>query len=96
MVSQARLCLPSLGMGFLRRVLPAYSVHSDTPSLGVGGAQLAGSGVGLGCYSDAQPCRALVRDGGLKREKVKDTFKEEQQKLYSKMIVGNHEDRSRS
>lgn len=38
----------------------------------------------------------LIRDGGLKREKVKDTFKEEQQKLYSKMIVGNHEDRSRS
>lgn len=39
---------------------------------------------------------SLLRDGGLKREKVKDTFKEEQQKLYSKMIVGNHEDRSRS
>lgn len=39
---------------------------------------------------------SLTRDGGLKREKVKDTFKEEQQKLYSKMIVGNHEDRSRS
>lgn len=38
----------------------------------------------------------LPRDGGLKREKVKDAFKEEQQKLYSKMIVGNHEDRSRS
>lgn len=38
----------------------------------------------------------LLWDGGLKREKVKDTFKEEQQKLYSKMIVGNHEDRSRS
>lgn len=41
-------------------------------------------------------CLSLLRDGGLKREKVKDTFKEEQQKLYSKMIVGNHEDRSRS
>lgn len=39
---------------------------------------------------------SLFRDGGLKREKVKDTFKEEQQKLYSKMIVGNQEDRSRS
>lgn len=50
------------------------------------------SGVGLGCCSDAQPCRAL-RDGGLKRRR-KDTFKEEQQKLYSKMIVGNHGDRS--
>ncbi|KAJ7305213.1 hypothetical protein JRQ81_011123 [Phrynocephalus forsythii] len=38
----------------------------------------------------------LLWDGGLKREKVKDTFKEEQQKLYSKMVVGNHKDRSRS
>lgn len=36
------------------------------------------------------------RDGGLKRAKVKDTFKEEQQKLYSKMLVGTQEDRSRS
>uniref|UniRef100_A0A4X1TQC1 Glycerol-3-phosphate acyltransferase 3 n=2 Tax=Sus scrofa TaxID=9823 RepID=A0A4X1TQC1_PIG len=31
----------------------------------------------------------LPWDGGLKRAKVKDTFKEEQQKNYSKMIVGN-------
>lgn len=38
----------------------------------------------------------LLWDGGLKREKVKDTFKEEQQKLYSMMINGNHNDRSRS
>ncbi|KAK3565726.1 hypothetical protein QTP86_014187 [Hemibagrus guttatus] len=38
----------------------------------------------------------LLWDGGLKREKVKDTFKEEQQKLYSKILVGTHEDRSRS
>uniref|UniRef100_A0A3P8VDS7 Glycerol-3-phosphate acyltransferase 4 n=1 Tax=Cynoglossus semilaevis TaxID=244447 RepID=A0A3P8VDS7_CYNSE len=38
----------------------------------------------------------LLWDGGLKREKVKDTFKEEQQKLYSKMLVGTQEDRSRS
>ncbi|XP_069473782.1 glycerol-3-phosphate acyltransferase 4 isoform X2 [Ambystoma mexicanum] len=38
----------------------------------------------------------LLWDGGLKREKVKEVFKEEQQKLYSKMITGNHEDRSRS
>lgn len=38
----------------------------------------------------------LCRDGGLKRGKVKDTFKEEQQKLYSKMLVGTQEDRSRS
>lgn len=32
---------------------------------------------------------SVRRDGGLKRAKVKDTFKEEQQKNYSKMIVGN-------
>lgn len=38
----------------------------------------------------------VFRDGGLKRSKVKDTFKEEQQKLYSKILVGAHEDRSRS
>lgn len=38
----------------------------------------------------------FCRDGGLKRGKVKDTFKEEQQKLYSKMLVGTQEDRSRS
>ncbi|MCI4381191.1 hypothetical protein PGIGA_G00248730 [Pangasianodon gigas] len=38
----------------------------------------------------------LLWDGGLKRSKVKDTFKEEQQKLYSKILVGTHEDRSRS
>ncbi|XP_032869780.1 glycerol-3-phosphate acyltransferase 4 isoform X2 [Amblyraja radiata] len=38
----------------------------------------------------------LLWDGGLKREKVKDTYKEEQQKLYSRMIVGSHKDRSRS
>uniref|UniRef100_A0A4W5QWQ7 Glycerol-3-phosphate acyltransferase 4 n=1 Tax=Hucho hucho TaxID=62062 RepID=A0A4W5QWQ7_9TELE len=38
----------------------------------------------------------LLWDGGLKRGKVKDTFKEEQQKLYSKMLVGTKEDRSRS
>uniref|UniRef100_A0A8C4VQF5 Glycerol-3-phosphate acyltransferase 3 n=1 Tax=Gopherus evgoodei TaxID=1825980 RepID=A0A8C4VQF5_9SAUR len=31
----------------------------------------------------------LSWDGGLKRAKVKDTFKEQQQKNYSKMIVGN-------
>lgn len=36
-------------------------------------------------------CSLLVcsRDGGLKRAKVKDTFKEEQQKNYSKMLVRN-------
>uniref|UniRef100_A0A9J8A076 Phospholipid/glycerol acyltransferase domain-containing protein n=1 Tax=Cyprinus carpio carpio TaxID=630221 RepID=A0A9J8A076_CYPCA len=38
----------------------------------------------------------LLWDGGLKRGKVKDTFKEEQQKLYSKILVGTQEDRSRS
>uniref|UniRef100_A0A8C3A1L1 Glycerol-3-phosphate acyltransferase 4 n=1 Tax=Cyclopterus lumpus TaxID=8103 RepID=A0A8C3A1L1_CYCLU len=31
----------------------------------------------------------LIWDGGLKREKVKDAFKEEQQKLYSKVLVGS-------
>ena len=40
--------------------------------------------------------KIFCRDGGLKRDKVKDTFKEEQQKLYSKMLVGTQEDRSRS
>lgn len=30
----------------------------------------------------------LFRDGGLKRDKVKDSFKEEQQKNYSKIIAG--------
>ncbi|KTG01420.1 hypothetical protein cypCar_00021622 [Cyprinus carpio] len=39
---------------------------------------------------------ANEKDGGLKRGKVKDTFKEEQQKLYSKILVGTQEDRSRS
>ncbi|XP_072227909.1 glycerol-3-phosphate acyltransferase 4 isoform X2 [Leuresthes tenuis] len=36
----------------------------------------------------------LVWDAGLKRAKVKDAFKEEQQKLYSKVLVGDHEDQS--
>ena len=31
-----------------------------------------------------------VRDGGLKRGKVKDSFKEEQQKMYSSTIVGQN------
>lgn len=38
----------------------------------------------------------LFRDGGLKRGKVKDTFKEEQQKIYSNILVGTQADRSRS
>ncbi|XP_051973490.1 glycerol-3-phosphate acyltransferase 4-like [Xyrauchen texanus] len=38
----------------------------------------------------------LLWDGGLKRGKVKQVFKEEQQKLYSKVLVGSSEDRSRS
>lgn len=29
-----------------------------------------------------------LRDGALKRAKVKEAFKEEQQKLYSKVLVG--------
>lgn len=32
-----------------------------------------------------------LRDGGLKRGKVKDAFKEEQQKLYSKVLVGEQD-----
>ncbi|XP_047425026.1 glycerol-3-phosphate acyltransferase 4 isoform X1 [Mugil cephalus] len=35
----------------------------------------------------------LIWDGGLKRAKVKDAFKEEQQKLYSKVLVGDHDSR---
>ncbi|XP_014855394.1 PREDICTED: glycerol-3-phosphate acyltransferase 4-like [Poecilia mexicana] len=33
----------------------------------------------------------LIWDAGLKRTKVKDTFKEEQQQLYSKILLGDHE-----
>uniref|UniRef100_A0A668A7A3 Glycerol-3-phosphate acyltransferase 4 n=1 Tax=Myripristis murdjan TaxID=586833 RepID=A0A668A7A3_9TELE len=33
----------------------------------------------------------LLWDGGLKRAKVKDAFKEEQQKLYSKVLVGDQD-----
>uniref|UniRef100_A0A8C7HLF8 Phospholipid/glycerol acyltransferase domain-containing protein n=1 Tax=Oncorhynchus kisutch TaxID=8019 RepID=A0A8C7HLF8_ONCKI len=36
----------------------------------------------------------LSWDGGLKRAKVKDTYREEQQKKYSSMVVGSEEDRS--
>lgn len=36
----------------------------------------------------------LLWDGGLKRGKVKDAFKEEQQKLYSKVLVGEQEDQN--
>lgn len=36
-------------------------------------------------------CLCALRDGGLKRAKVKDAFKEEQQKLYSKVLVGEQE-----
>ena len=39
-------------------------------------------------------CLFLCRDGGLKRAKVKDMFKEEQQKMYSSMVVGSEEDNS--
>uniref|UniRef100_A0A3B4ZS48 Glycerol-3-phosphate acyltransferase 4-like n=1 Tax=Stegastes partitus TaxID=144197 RepID=A0A3B4ZS48_9TELE len=37
----------------------------------------------------------LIWDGGLKRAKVKDVFKEEQQKLYSKVLVGDHDSEDR-
>ncbi|XP_027880476.1 glycerol-3-phosphate acyltransferase 4 [Xiphophorus couchianus] len=33
----------------------------------------------------------LIWDAGLKRTKVKDTFKEDQQQLYSKILLGDHE-----
>uniref|UniRef100_A0A8C8M379 Phospholipid/glycerol acyltransferase domain-containing protein n=1 Tax=Oncorhynchus tshawytscha TaxID=74940 RepID=A0A8C8M379_ONCTS len=36
----------------------------------------------------------LSWDGGLKRAKVKDMFKEEQQKMYSSMVVGSEKDNS--
>uniref|UniRef100_A0A8C7SRB3 1-acylglycerol-3-phosphate O-acyltransferase 9, like n=1 Tax=Oncorhynchus mykiss TaxID=8022 RepID=A0A8C7SRB3_ONCMY len=39
-------------------------------------------------------CLFPCRDGGLKRAKVKDTYREEQQKKYSSMVVGSEEDRS--
>ena len=35
------------------------------------------------------PPVCLCRDGGLKRAKVKESFKEEQQKQYSSMVVGD-------
>lgn len=78
--------------------------RAATGLLWAGAARAAGGGTpgrgtgrprGFPALASSPPL-SLVRDGGLKREKVKDTFKEEQQKLYSKMIVGNHEDRSRS
>lgn len=34
-----------------------------------------------------------LRDGALKRAKVKEAFKEEQQKLYSKVLVGEQNQR---
>lgn len=37
-----------------------------------------------------------LRDGGLKRAKVKDAFKEEQQKLYSKVLVGEQDEGDQS
>ena len=47
------------------------------------------------CYDNHvlfHPCD--FRDGGLKRAKVKETFKEEQQKLYSKVLVGEQVDQT--
>uniref|UniRef100_A0A3Q2EKC6 Glycerol-3-phosphate acyltransferase 4 n=1 Tax=Cyprinodon variegatus TaxID=28743 RepID=A0A3Q2EKC6_CYPVA len=37
----------------------------------------------------------LIWDAGLKRTKVKDAFKEEEQQLYSKILMGGHEDQNR-
>lgn len=42
----------------------------------------------------SHPC--ALRDGGLKRAKVKDAFKEEQQKLYSKVLVGEQDEGEQS
>lgn len=36
------------------------------------------------------PPHSPCRDGGLKRQKVKDSYKEEQQKMYSSIIVGQN------
>lgn len=36
-------------------------------------------------------CSCSCRDGGLKRGKVKDSYKEEQQKMYSSIIVGQND-----
>lgn len=44
------------------------------------------NGAALACYSH--------RDGGLKRQKVKDSYKEEQQKMYSSIIVGQNDSNS--
>lgn len=61
------------------------------------GILLSQSSVSAACSSwSVTNVPMCCRDGGLKRAKVKDTFKEEQQKLYSKMLVGTQEDRSRS
>ncbi len=38
---------------------------------------------------DIHKVSLCCRDGGLKREKVKESLKEEQQKMYSNMIVGS-------
>lgn len=42
------------------------------------------------CVSDGCCCR----DGGLKRAKVKQSYKEEQQKMYSSTIVGQDDGQS--
>lgn len=39
-------------------------------------------------YSMLKLTVCVYRDGGLKRGKVKDTLKEQQQKMYSSMVVG--------
>lgn len=42
--------------------------------------------------NEAKLCSLVIspRDGGLKRQKVKDSYKEEQQKMYSSIIVGQN------
>ncbi len=43
------------------------------------------------CHTVFLSCLCALRDGGLKRARVKDAFKEEQQKLYSKVLVGEQQ-----
>lgn len=44
------------------------------------------------CDSPFLSYLCLFRDGGLKRAKVKDAFKEEQQNLYSKVLLGEQDE----
>lgn len=41
-------------------------------------------------YSEFDVLFSSCRDGGRKRQKVKDSYKQEQQKMYSSIIVGQN------